>query len=519
MHAEREELVKYTFPELRRRCRARALEFVGVDLRWGVTKEQSERGEVLPICLAEIERCHPYFIGLLGERYGWVSEQIDPELIDSQPWLEEHKDKSITELEILHGVLENPKMEKNSFFYLRDVATSRQIEEELANEPDYRPEPEDRKIKLNSLKERIVTSDYPHKSFPDVKTLGQQVHEDLWTAIDQRFPESDKPSPLEQTRLEHEAFAAVRRNVYIGRKEYFTALDEHVDGDGPPLVILGESGSGKSALIANWAENYREKHPDDFMLLHFIGSTPDSADYVQLLQRIMLEIKAHTETEQIDAEEGSGNIIPFKRQDDEDAIPTDPRKLIEVFPQWLARAAAKARFILVLDGLNQLEDRAHAPDLAWLPQHIPPAVRLIVSTLPGRSLDALQKRNWPSLDIEPLDTKEGDTGERRILINDYLAQFGKSLDYSQIKRITDARQTTNPLYLKTLLDELRVFGSRKKLNERMEYYLQANTIDDLIDKMLERLEQDYERDQPGLTRKAMSLIWASRHGLSETELL
>ena len=29
MHAEREELVKYTFPELRRRCRQRGLEFVG----------------------------------------------------------------------------------------------------------------------------------------------------------------------------------------------------------------------------------------------------------------------------------------------------------------------------------------------------------------------------------------------------------------------------------------------------------------------------------------------------------
>ncbi len=29
------------------------------------------RGQVLPLCLAEIERSRPYFIGLLGERYGW----------------------------------------------------------------------------------------------------------------------------------------------------------------------------------------------------------------------------------------------------------------------------------------------------------------------------------------------------------------------------------------------------------------------------------------------------------------
>ncbi len=73
MHAERDELVKRVFPELRRRCRERLVEFVDVDLRWGVTEEQAERGEVLPICLAEIERCHPYFIGLLGERVGRIS--------------------------------------------------------------------------------------------------------------------------------------------------------------------------------------------------------------------------------------------------------------------------------------------------------------------------------------------------------------------------------------------------------------------------------------------------------------
>ncbi len=33
MHAEREGLVKYTFPELRKRCRERGVELLDVDLR------------------------------------------------------------------------------------------------------------------------------------------------------------------------------------------------------------------------------------------------------------------------------------------------------------------------------------------------------------------------------------------------------------------------------------------------------------------------------------------------------
>jgi len=34
---ERDELVKRIFPELRRRCKARFVELLEVDLRWGIT--------------------------------------------------------------------------------------------------------------------------------------------------------------------------------------------------------------------------------------------------------------------------------------------------------------------------------------------------------------------------------------------------------------------------------------------------------------------------------------------------
>jgi len=87
MYAERDELAKFTFMELRHRCRERQVELVEVDLRWGITDEQASEGKVLPICLAEIQRTRPYFIGMLGERYGWVPDEIPPALIEQEPWL------------------------------------------------------------------------------------------------------------------------------------------------------------------------------------------------------------------------------------------------------------------------------------------------------------------------------------------------------------------------------------------------------------------------------------------------
>src|SRR2546430_15912770 len=79
MHAEREELVKQVFPELRRLCEVRGVGWGEVDLRWGIPDEVKAEGRVLPLCLAEIDHCRPFFIGILGERYGWVPEEIPAE--------------------------------------------------------------------------------------------------------------------------------------------------------------------------------------------------------------------------------------------------------------------------------------------------------------------------------------------------------------------------------------------------------------------------------------------------------
>src|SRR5580658_4005694 len=105
MKADRDHLVKFIFPQLRKLCESRGVTWSEVDLRWGVTDEQKAEGKVLPIVLAEIENCRPYFIGLLGERYGQVyRDDIPAELVERVPWLKQHHAEiSLTELEILHG--------------------------------------------------------------------------------------------------------------------------------------------------------------------------------------------------------------------------------------------------------------------------------------------------------------------------------------------------------------------------------------------------------------------------------
>uniref|UniRef100_A0A672PB56 Uncharacterized protein n=1 Tax=Sinocyclocheilus grahami TaxID=75366 RepID=A0A672PB56_SINGR len=61
MHVERDVLVRSVFPELRRRAALHYLYLQEVELRWGVTEEESNRA--VELCLSEV--CRMIIIGTL----------------------------------------------------------------------------------------------------------------------------------------------------------------------------------------------------------------------------------------------------------------------------------------------------------------------------------------------------------------------------------------------------------------------------------------------------------------------
>jgi hypothetical protein len=349
---ERDLLVRKVFPELRRKCRERNVEVIDIDLRWGITPEQAERGEVLPICLAEIDRSRPFFMGFIGDRYGWVPEayQYDLSLLVEQPWLDEHRGgKSVTELEMLHGVLNEPAMTGRAFFYFRDTQYSK------AKGGAYLSESEEHRAKLEVLKTRIRESGFPvMEDYPSPEVLAARVQEDLWRVIDEAFPIVSVPDPVTMERRKHEVYGATRLGLYLGGEKYFSALNAAMDADPfKPVLITGPSGGGKSALVANWVERYAAAHPDAWVITHYLGSSADAADPVRMVYRIEREIAQAT--------------------GEHDKLEGDSNKILQHFPEWLSRASAFAEeagreWIIVLDGLDKLSSRT---ELRWWPSEIP----------------------------------------------------------------------------------------------------------------------------------------------------
>ena len=490
---ERDLLVKKVFPELRRRCRERQVELVDVDLRWGITEKQAQRGEVLPICLAEIDRSRPYFMGFIGDRYGWVPEhhQYDLSLLVEQPWLDDHRGgKSVTELEMLHGVLNNPKMAGRAFFYFRNSEYS-----QTKGGPYLSEGPEDA-VKLEALKDKIRAGGFPvEENYPNPEALADKVREDLWKVIDEVYPEEEVPDPLALERRNHEAYGGSRLGLYLGGKQYFQALDAAMgQGTFKPVLITGASGGGKSALIANWSRAYKEKHPDTLEVVHYLGSGADAADPVKLVTRLLKEIARI-----------SGDELKLK---------SDPQKILDALPEWLARASSYAEqegkeWLILFDGLDKISS---LQDLRWWPSFLPPRVKLVVSCLDGEVQDEIRKRmEWSELEVHPFTTDE-----QRQFITEYLGKYRKSLKPDQVARVQGHPLSGNPLFLRTLLEELRVFGVHEELENKIAWYLESKTVGQLFAKVLERVEGDTDAKD---VRSAMEAIWASRAGLSQDELL
>ena len=534
MHAERDHLVRAVFPELRERCAKRHLHLVDVDLRWGVPEEDAQRGKALEVCLREVEDCRPYFVGLLGERYGWIPPRYDipdDEKFDALRDIE--PGQSITAMEIYQGVLNNSQMLTHAFFYFRDPAFIDSLPRE--KQPDFRAEDDEHAEKLRNLKDRVRSSGMPVREnyrYDNLDAWGQQLLEDLWTAIQVEHPvDAPQPDPLDAERAYHEFFIETRTELFIGQRQLLARLHDFASGDSPgSMIVTGTPGCGKSALLARFVSQFRRLEPETFVLCHFVGASPSSTDPRQMLLRLCRELA--------------------RRFGLEDEVPEDYAELRVCFWRFLQRAAEQTRIVLVLDALNQLDETHRSHELDWLPPMPPPGLRLITSMLEGDTLQAERRKYRQHKEMIVTSLRLVDQG---FIIVRQLQQARKRLttarryrqwraervargeevpheqDRSQLRYIltgmysrqqtptpeeTMQRETANPLYLKLVAEELRLFGDYDRLAEFIAAL--PTDVPGMFHTVLDRLEGDHGRE---LVEHALSLVAIGRHGLLEGELL
>lgn len=476
MHAERDYLINTIFPELQERMAARRLHLRAVDLRWGVLQEE----DALDICLGVIEECRPFFIGLLGNRYGFTPPGSDV---------------SITAKEIWHGVLERPDLKMVSFFYFRDPEATNGIPQpdwEVYNETDPRLI-----AKLASLKQDIRDAGLPCQVYPcrwnagqktltGLEDLGRYILEDLWGVISLQFPADVAEEEAEDPeRLAMDQFTENLVQHFVGRRELLDQLHQR-SRPGCLTCVTGPSGCGKSALLSKLCREISQRSPDTLVLNHFTGATAASTQTRQMLSLFWEDLCRITGTKE--------------------EIPASTTELTREFPFLLEKAGKIKPFCLVIDAINQLEDQ----EIGWLPEQLPEGVSVVFSALECEALQSLRRRKEPPLE---LNVGALDEAEAREIIHRYLTQHLKKLTEGQISAFLSKSSTRSPLYLLVALEELRLTGRFETLEKQIESL--PDDIPGLFESSLLRLEKEHG---PELVKDFLALIATGRGGQTEEDL-
>lgn len=497
MQSERNYLVKHVFPDIERECRRRNVAFTALDLRWGITEEESQSGRVVEICLDEIERTRPFFIGLVGGRYGWVppkdAANIDvARLCERFPWIADcfEHGLSITEMEMRYGVLDSPKDVEAHFFVRGERSIPAKFRESDADAEDKR-----RRlvadIRRAAGEGRCTVSDYR-----SMARLGREVHGRLMETLDRLFPADEKTDIYEQCAARQQQALDELRRVYVPRSGEKTDY-LRCQGRFGHAVIRGSAGDGLSAFAANElsdtaiAEAAGESGLPLQVMRTIVGEDVPTQEMARrmFVHRLM---RLHPEVEVPEMKEGFDTEIPFA-------------DIVRRFP--------KAEYVWVIDGPEKLADRTER-GLGGLLCHTPLIGHFIIITSDRETAD--------NLGVAPGDdTCRGwltklHVGQRREIAERYLARAGKRLNGRQLSAVAGSEVLDKVKILRTFVDILTTFGVYENVDDFIHRFATVETIGDFYTQILAYLEEEYGRGRVELYFKR---LLASEIGMSEDMLM
>ena len=388
------------WPKLRTLCEQHSTRFQAIDLRWGVRDEAALDQQTMEICLREIRRCQatgvrPNFIALLGDRYGWqplpakipaaefdailphidaraLAEQwykLDENAVPPEYYLQPRTGEFVapaawypveeTLREALAKAARAAGLPDRDLIKYEASATHQEVLAGLGEtEADrqhvfgfFRQPTGETDARLENLKSYLRASlpgNIAAFDSGDTISLCNAVFDQLRRVIEAEVKRFEDRPALDLEVEAHDSFAEERCRIFTGREAVLDTITAYISGpERRPLVLHGESGSGKSAVMAKASQQY--KGPGR-VIRRFIGASPESASGHALLTSLCKQI-----------EPGE--------------TPVDYGKLEDAFQERL-----KGDLILFIDAVDQLSPNDPARRVNWLPQELPPGVKVIVST-------------------------------------------------------------------------------------------------------------------------------------------
>ncbi|CAL1530131.1 unnamed protein product [Lymnaea stagnalis] len=338
-----------------------------------------------------------------------------------------------------------------------------------------------------------------------------QLHKEYLASLCERLYTScvqliDESAPLPEPQAAHSACDEARHQwsrcqytaaSFYNQEASLDQLKTYVTGgDTVPLVVHGPPGSGKSKMISKMAYHMFEVMDGDYMvILRYIGHTPKSRDLQELLTSICEQILLVT---------GRSNEI----------VPVELNEIGQYFIDLLVSVPSSKRFVILVDGLEQLHTDTHPLPLDWLPRSLPAHVKLVLTlhSTAQSLLDRLLSEILPEQTSSFLQMVPATVDECEDLLIHLLSNVDRRVTEEQLATLRGAiDKEPLPLFVELLANIAKDWSS---FADVQGIHLPVN-CDEGISRLFDSLETKHGAL---LVARAFGYMVASETGLSDCEM-
>ena len=270
-----------------------SIEFI--DLRHSVktdkkaSEEERER-QICAVCLDEIKRCSPYFIGLLGHRYGWIPPRgiIGNNKTENNVFPIESERLSVTAHEFIHGLFAKGN-ETKGLIFLRKESSYKNLPKEAMN--DFIDDGENR-VLVGKVRDFITTNsginslDYEiDLSAVNTSTISQWVemtYNAVLELIKTEYQTRETEDELSEFLSAQERYVQQKTKDFKGRQKELDESRQKLEDRRECIIAEKESGMGAHSLHCKLYDEYR-KDESNVCLFYSPEASNEYKDFEQVL--------------------------------------------------------------------------------------------------------------------------------------------------------------------------------------------------------------------------------------------
>ena len=437
---------------------------------------------------------------------------------------------TVTEDELTHGIFKLPDPQEHCLCYIREIESLQNhlSDKAVSQYIDINPEdPTQVKAKSQQLLHNLKNAKIPaclgsenihmyslpwvaggitpqnteHTKYLD--QLCQHVFTDLKLLIDKalssRIPQCMATQELYSEVVQHAKFCVNRCETFCGQENLISKiLNGFAAEQGMPLVVYGESGSGKTSVMAKVATILKSQPgPSCKIVVRFLGTSPSSSSIREVLASVCLQICTVY------------NMQPpnFIQMDTTEVIQYFRNQLIESLCLSLGES-----LVIILDSIDQLSTADGAHSMNWLPKMLPKGIHIIISMLPQEHncLTTIQsilpsEECYIRVDAMPVSTGLD-------ILTAWLKKEQRRITPDQQEVVSKAFSLCpQPLFMKLVFQQAMQWKSYTPIQSIKLASSTATALSQLFD-------QVEEQHGIKLVQHTLAYLTAAKNGLTEVEL-